>query len=217
VSGSFFIRCNGRRRGIGRAAVVLSIAAAAILIAFGCGKGGNGAETDPEKGSDAEILNTALAQELTTFDLYTQGRPLLRGSMRAVGRQLRAQQQEYVNSLTKVIRGLGGTVEAEPAELDLSQVDDQADLLGLAYRLESAALASYIDAAPRLFTAAPRTLDASLAAGHAQHLVLLRQGMGASQAASAPEAFDGGEVPPPAGAGRDDDPPPAGAGSGGGG
>jgi len=167
----------------------------------GCGKSGRGAETDPEKGHDVEILNAALSGELTTLDAYTQGRLLLRGSQRAVGRLLRAQEQEYVDALTKAIRGLGGETEAEAEELDFSPLKTQADFLALAYELESSALASYVDAAPGLFTAAPRTLDVSLAAGHAQHLVLLRQALGASPAASAPEAFDGGEVAPPGGKG----------------
>jgi Ferritin-like domain len=168
-----------------------------IVSAVGCGKGGHGAETDPEKGSDVEALNAALVRELTTLDAYTRGRPLLEPPMRAVGRQLRAQEQEYVDALTKAIRGLGGDTEAEPEEVDFSGVEDQADFLTLAYELESASLAFYGEAAPRLFTGAPRTLDVSLAAGHAQHLVLLRQGLGVSPAASVPEAFGGGEVPPP--------------------
>ncbi len=196
---SSFLRCSDRRRGIGRAAVVFSVAIVAIFLATGCGKGGHGAETDPEKGSDVELLNAALARELTALDAYTQGQLLLRGSMRAIGRQLRAQEQEYVDALTKTIRGLGGVVEVEPEELDFSRVENQAGFLALVYELESAALASYIDIAPRLFTAAPRTLDAALAAGHAQHLVVLRQGLGASPAASIPEGFDDGEVPPPIG------------------
>jgi hypothetical protein len=190
----------GRRRGIGRAACVLALAfVAALVVVSGCGKGGHGAETDPEKASDSAILNDALARELTMVDAYTRGRALLRGPQRTVGRQLRAQEQEYVDALTKGIRGLGGDTEAEAEELDFSQVDRQADLLALAYELESAALAAYVEAAPRLYTSAPRMLDASLVAGHAQHLVVLRQSLGASEAASIPEAFDGGEVPPPGG------------------
>ena len=192
---------SGRRRGFGRAAAVLALILAAVLIVGGCGDSGRGAETDPEKGSDAEILNEALARELTLLDAYTRGRPLLRGPQRAVGRQLRAHEQEYVNALTKAIRGLGGDTEAEPEELDFSEVDDEAGLLALIYELESAALAFYIDAAPRLYTSAPRALDASLAAGHAQHLVVLRQGLGVDAAGSAPEGFDGGEVPLPDGGG----------------
>lgn len=192
---------SGRRRGFGRAAAVLAlILAAALVIAAGCGDSGRGAETDPEKGSDAEILNEALARELTILDAYTLGRPYLGGSQRALGRQLRAQQQEYIDALTKAIRGLGGDTEAEPEELDLADVEGRPGLLALLYELESSALAFYVDAAPRLYTSAPRTLDASLAAGHAQHLVVLRQGLGIDRAASVPEGFDGGEVPLPAGA-----------------
>lgn len=191
------LRGGGWRRGFGRAAAALCVAAS--LLALGCGKSGHGAETDPEKASDAAILNAALAQELTVIRAYGRGLPLLRGRLRAVGREFRAQEQEYVDALTKAIRGVGGETDAEAGQLDSPPAKSQAGSLALVYELESAALASYIDAAPRLFTAAPRSLAASLAAGHAQHLVVLRQGLGAGPAASAPEAFDGGEVPPPGG------------------
>lgn len=192
--------CGGRR-GFGRAAAFLALFLSLALVAGGCGASGHGAETDPEKGRDAEFLNEALSRELTMLGAYMRGRPLLRGPQRAVGRQLRAQEQEYADALTRGIRGLGGEIEAEPEELEFAGVKDQAAFLALAYELEGAALAFYEGAAPRLYTSAPRTLDAALAAGHAQHLVVLRQGLGASRAESVPEAFDGGEVPPPAGNG----------------
>lgn len=184
----------GGRRGFGRAAV---IAVALAVAASGCGDSGHGAETDPEKGSDAAILNASLSRELTILSAYAHGRSLLRGAQRAVGRQLYAQEQEYVDAVTKAIRGLGGDTEAEAEELDFSQVKSQADFLGLAYELEGAALDSYVDKAAQLYTAAPRTLDAALAAGHAQHLVVLRRGLGAGEAESVPEAFDSAEVPAP--------------------
>ena len=190
------LRGGGRRRGFGRAAAALCSVVAASLLLIGCGKSGHGALTDPEKASDAAILNASLSQELTALDAYGRGLPLLGPRLRAVGRQFRAQEQEYVDALTKAIRGVGGETDAEAGEPDFSAVKDQAGFLALAYELESAALASYVAAAPRLFTAAPRGLAASLAAGHAQHLVVLRQGLGAGLAASVPEAFDGGEVPP---------------------
>ncbi len=193
----------GGRRGFGRAAVLALLLTSIAALAGGCGDSGHGAETDPEKGADAAILNDALAHELTLLDAYTEGRALLRGRQRAVGRQLRAQEQEYVDALTKAIRGLGGDTEAEVEELDLSRVKDQAAFLALAYELESGALAFYMEEAPHLYTSAPRTLDTSLAAGHAQHLVVLRQGLGANLAAAAPEAFDAGEVPPPSETGPD--------------
>jgi hypothetical protein len=199
VGSDFEVGICGRRRGFGRAAVLPLVVLAAGLLAAGCGKSGNGAETNPEKGSDAAILNASLARELTLLDVYTRGQPLLAGDLRAVVRRFRAQQQEYVSALTKALRGLGGDVEAEAEELDPADLRTRQSLLDLLYARESAALAAYIEEAPRLYTSAPRTLDASLAAGHAQHLVLLRQAMGAGQADSIPEAFDGGEVPPPAG------------------
>jgi hypothetical protein len=192
----------GGRRGFGRAAPHQALALVATLVAAGgCGKGGHGAETDPEKGSDAAILNGALARELTLLGAYTHGGDLLRGPQRAVGRRLRGQEQEYVDALTKGIRGLGGEAEAEAEELDLGGAKGRAGVLGLLYELESVALAAYVEAAPRLNTSAPRTLDVSLAAGHAQHLVALRQALGAGGVAAVPEAFDGGEVPPPPGDG----------------
>jgi hypothetical protein len=198
VDGDSSIGGSGRRRGFSRAAAVLALILAATLLgAGGCGDSGRGAETDPEKGSDAEILNEALARELTLVEAYARGRPFLRGAQRAIGRQLRAHEAEYVDALNKAIRGLGGDVEAEPEDLDLTEIEGRAGLLPLLYELESGALSFYIDAAPRLYTPAPRTLAASLVAGHAQHLVVLRQALGISAAASVPEAFDGGEVPLP--------------------
>ena len=192
----------GRRRGFGRAACLFALAALA-LVAAGCGDSGHGAETDPEKGSDATILNEGLSRELTALDAYTRGNGLLRGPERVLGRQLRAQEQEYVDALTKAIRGLGGDTEAAAEELDFAQVKDRGAFLALAYELESAGLAFYEAVAPRLNTSAPRTLATTLAAGHAQHLVVLRQALGAGPAASIPEGFDGGEVPPPGGSGPD--------------
>lgn len=175
----------------------LVAALVAILLVAGCGKKGEGAKTDPEKGADAAILNSALSQELTLLDAYTRGLPMLKGSLRTVGRELRAQEKEYIDGLTKAIRGLGGETDAEKGELDLADVKTQADFLALAYDLENAAYASYLDDSPRLYTSAPRTLATALAAGHAQHLVVLRQGLGAGLANAVPEAFESGELPPP--------------------
>jgi hypothetical protein len=176
----------------------LALLLAAMLLTGGCGDSGHGAETDPEKGSDATILNEALSRELAMLAVYTHGISRTRGPHLILDRRLRAQEQEYVDALTKAIRGLGGDTEAEPEEPDLAAAKGEAAILDLAYELESAALAFYVEAAPRLYTSAPRTLDAALAVGHGQHLVVLRQALGADPSASVPEAFDGGEVPPPA-------------------
>lgn len=183
-----------QRRGAGRAVLVLLLAALASL-AVGCGDG-DGA-SDSEKTADVEILNAALARELAAVQAYGHGQPLLRGPYAAVGREFRGQAQEHVDAITKAVRGLGGKTDAEALELDYEGVESQTDFLAFAYDLENAALAAYIEAARRLATDAPSTLAASLAASHAQHLVVLRQGLGASPAASAAEAFEPGDLPPP--------------------
>lgn len=174
----------------------LIVAATLTLFAVGCGSGDDAA-TDNEKAADVEILNAALAQELTAVDAYTQGLPLLRGPLLAVGREFRAHEQEHADALIKAIRGLGGETEAEASELERPGPKSRAEFLALAYAQENAALASYLDAAPQLATAGPRALAASLAASHAQHLVVLRRGLGADLVSAAPEAFEPGDLPAP--------------------
>jgi bacterioferritin (cytochrome b1) len=185
---------RGRRRGSARVAALLALAALAALAA-GCGEGDRA--TDEEKAADVEVLNAALARELTVASAYGRGERLLRGPYRAVGREFRSQAQEHADALTKAIRGLGGRTDAEQEELDFAGVTSQADFLALAYGLENAALAAYLEATPRLATEAPRTLAASIGASHAQHLVILRQGLGATPAESASEPFEPGDLPPP--------------------
>ena len=173
----------------------------AILVAPGCGPSGEGAKTDPEKGADAELLNAALGEELELLHGYTRAVPGLSGESQAVARRFRGHQQEYVDAITKALRGLGAEVEAEPALAKWAAGEARADLLARLYRLEGDVLIADLDAVPLLNTAAPRTLAASLAAGHAAHRVVLRRALGVPAAELAPEAFDSGEEPLPA-AGR---------------
>jgi len=184
-----------RRRGLGRAAVFLAVAAA--LLASGCGSGGDGAQAESEKASDAEALNTLLAQELTAIAAYESSLGLLQGRTLAIGRQLLGQDQAHLDALTKVIRGLGGETEAEAGELEEPGPKTRAEALTLAYEEENAALSEALDSPPNLYTAAPRAVAAALAASHAQHIVLLRQLLGSGLASSVPEPFENGEEPPP--------------------
>jgi hypothetical protein len=190
---------SGWRRGFGRAAVFLVVALA--VAAGGCGRSANVAADDSEKAADVEVLNTALARELTAIDVYGRSLPLLRGRRLAIARQLRGQDQAHVDALTKSIRGLGGETDAEASELEDPGPKNQAEALSQLYEEENAALDQALDAASHLQVSAPRTLAAALAASHAQHLVVLRQALGAAPAASVPEAFDTGDLPPPAGKG----------------
>lgn len=182
-----------RRRGFGRAAVFLGLLA---LCLTGCGRSGHGAATDSEKASDVGYLNTILGQEMTLIDAYDRALPRLRGSALAVGRLLRGQNQTHVDAVTKAIRGVGGETEAEATELETSPPKTKEEALLLVYEGENAALDEALGANPHLNTMAPRTLAASLAASHAQHLVALRQLFGEDLAESIP-AFETGDIPPP--------------------
>lgn len=167
----------GGGRGFGRALAAVALAIAAVAAMASCGGHGHGAETDPEKGSDAAILNTALSRELTLLDVYEQGRRYLRAPQ-GLGRRLRAEEGEYVDDVTKAIRGLGGESEAEAEEVDLAEARGRAGFLALVGGLEAEAREFYVAKAAQLNTAAPRTLDAWLAAGHGEHLGMLPPGGG---------------------------------------
>lgn len=185
------------RRGFGRVAAVLAVALVATLVACGCGGGGDDATTDSEKAADVAILNEALAEELTAVAAFARVLPLLHGEMLSVAREFRGQDQAHVDGLTKTIRGLGGETEAEAAEPEGSGPKNRAEALTLAYEAENAALAEDLGAPSRLHTEAPRAVTASIAANHAQHLVVLRQGLGVPLAGAVPEPYESGELPPP--------------------
>jgi predicted small lipoprotein YifL len=183
------------RRGFGRAAVFLILAA--TLAVCGCGRKGHGAQTDSEKAADVAILNDSLAGELTAVAAFERALPLLRGGMLVVAREFRGQDQAHVDALTKAIRGLGGEAEAEAAELEAPGPRDEAEALVLAYEAENTALAEDLAAPPRLQTSAPRAVTAAIGANHAQHLVVLRQGLGVPLRDVVPQPYESGDLPPP--------------------
>jgi hypothetical protein len=193
--GARSVKVNCRwRRGSGRAAVFLLLG---FVLLVGCGKSGQGAKTDSEKAAEVEQIDDLLAWSLTTIDAYDRALPLLRGEMRAVARQFRGQAQAHADALTKAIRGLGGETEAEAFELEVPAPQSQPEALVFLYEAENAALGQTLEAAPQLEFAAPRTLAAVLAGSNAQHLTVLRQGLGVGLVDSVPRPFEDGEEPPP--------------------
>jgi hypothetical protein len=196
--GAKHLRCgpSDRRRGASRA-VVLLLALILALGGGGCGKHGHGAQTDSEKAADNEVLNELLAEELTLVEAYGPSIALAHGRNRALALQLRGQDQAHVDALTKAIRGVGGETDAEATPLEGKRPQSEVEALTLAYEAESSALGQALGSVPRLQTPAARGLAASLATSHAEHLVVLRQALGASLAASVPAPFETGDQPPP--------------------
>jgi rubrerythrin len=189
---------RGERRSGGASLCLAAAAIAAALAICGCGSSDSSSSVEAEKESDAEIVNVGIGQELTLIEAFEGGEALLRRPQaRRTIRLFKAQEQEHLNGLTKTIRGLGATVDAEASEVDLAEVKDERDFLLLAYELTGSALTGFLEAVPHLATARPRALIASIAANEAQHQVALRQLLGADLPESVPEGFDTGEVPPP--------------------
>jgi len=198
---------NPRRRHAHRALAALLVAAALSAAAplTGCGDdgndsgGGGGGDVAAEKAADAEVLNVAISQELTLVEAFDLGLPLVRRPQaKRLFRQFIAQEREHIDGFTKAMRGLGGEVDAEPEEIDLSDVKSESDYLLFAYDLIGLQLTHFLDDVTHLHNRAPQSFAAAIAASQAQHLVVLRQLLGADLSEAVPEAFDTGEVPPPA-------------------
>jgi rubrerythrin len=177
--------------------ITFFLAAAAILAIAGCGGGGGASSTESEKEADAAIVNAALARELTAIGAYTATLPHLRGADLALARELRAQEQEHVDGLTKALRGLGAPVEAEPEEADLGEAKSRGEFLAYLYERESSLVANHLREVADLSLPWPRALLGSIVADEAQHLTLLRQALGAGPAESVPKAFESGTAPAP--------------------
>ncbi len=167
---------------------------ALVILVAGCGESGT---TDSEKAADVEILNALLSRELTLVDAYARDMAPLRGQMRAVAGEFRGQGQAHVDALIKSIRGLGGETDAEAEEIEAPRPKGKEEALTLLYEEENAALAGAQEAVPQVENTAPRILAAALTASHAQHLVVLRQGLGVGLARSVPAPFESAEEPPP--------------------
>jgi Ferritin-like domain len=184
----------------------LAALAVAALLA-GCGGGDGDGQVAREKAADAEILNVAIGQELTLAEAFESALPhLRRAEAGALFRRMIAQEREHLDGFTKAMRGLGGEVEVEAEEVDVSSLKGEREFLLLTYELTGLQLTRFLDDVTDLQMPAPQSFAASTAASQAQHLVALRRLLGAGLVESVPEAFDTGEVPPPG------PPPPAPAG-----
>lgn len=190
---------------LGRSALVTLVSLALLVVGAGCGGGGDdGGGGGEEKSdvaaareSDAEVVNVALSQELTLTQVYRHSLPLLKGEARAIARQFLSQEEEHIDGVTKVLRGLQAEAEGEVEEVDYGDVVDEEDALLQLYEITNLQVKHFIDDVAHLEGIAPRALISTMAANEAQHLTILRQLLGADRAESVPEAFDGGEVPPP--------------------
>jgi rubrerythrin len=121
-----------------------------------------------------------------------------------VAKLFRDQEQEHADGLTQALEGLGGAAPRPPAPQEVEElgaVQSQEEFLRFAVELENMAVVAYIDAHRRLQSPDLLKTGAQIIANEGQHLVVLRQALGASPAESVPSAFEAGSDP----AGRDVD------------
>jgi rubrerythrin len=140
--------------------------------------------------TDIGILAGALALELAAIDAYSRAAGLLSGPSRAAGEAFLAHEQEHANVLTKAIKQLGGEATTNPIALDFGSVRSERDALELASDLEQVAIATYLDAVPKLSTANLRTTAVQIAIAEAEHLAVLQDALGRPPA---PRAFVSGD------------------------
>jgi len=180
-----------------RRALLLGAAAAllgATLAACGNGSGSSGSG---EKERDVRVLNEILGRQLAAVAAYGQALPHLRGADLAAAQQFRAQEQEHVDATTKTLRGIGGEADPPAETIEADNLNTRADSLEFLYEMESATLDAELSAVGKLSIDWPRPLIASMATNQAQHLVLLRQALGAKPSEIVPSAFETGELPLP--------------------
>ncbi|HET9592824.1 MAG TPA: ferritin-like domain-containing protein [Solirubrobacterales bacterium] len=176
----------------------LLLGAVAVLAAAGlsaCGGSSSAGAGDKER--DVRVLNEILGRQLAAVAAYSQVLPHLHGAELAAARQFRAQEQEHVDATTKTLRGIGGEADPPAETIEADNLNTRADSLGFLYEMESATLDAELSAVGKLSADWPRPLLGSMAANQAQHLVLLRQALGARPSEAVPSAFETGEIPAP--------------------
>jgi len=153
------------------------------------------ASTQPS--GDAQILDTVLARQEGVVEALAEVGPGLPPRLAHMAAYFRAQEQEHVDSLLKALRGLNSPAQAAPEPIDTSDLKSDRERLVFIYEAESATIDEELSAISKLEASWPRSLLASTVANQAQHLVLLRQALGAGPLASVPGPFENGTTEAP--------------------
>jgi hypothetical protein len=197
-----------RRRLVAAALTVLLLAALA-----GCGGGSGGTasatadaaarEADApaaaaQPSPDADALNAVLARQEAAVEAFAQVIPALPSHLSHLASYFRAQEQEHVDAVLKVMRGAARiAVEPSPESIEVGELGSDRERLVFLYEVESATIDEELRAIADLETAAARTMLAATVANQAQHLILLRQALGAGPLTSVPVPFENGTAEPP--------------------
>lgn len=137
---------------------------------------------------DIGILNAAIALEHEGIAAYTiaAGSGLLQPAVVQVGVTFRGHHQVHRDELIKAVRSLGGEPPAAKsdaeyaADLGVSKLKDQTDVLRLALQLERGATNAYLGLIPSLKVQNFHLLAARMAGDEAYHVAILANALGES-------------------------------------
>ncbi|MDX6691506.1 MAG: hypothetical protein QOG15_2963 [Solirubrobacteraceae bacterium] len=149
---------------------------------------------------DLGIVEHAITLERVAVLAYDTllGGGLLDPSVTRVVKLFRGHEQQHVDALVAAMTALRGAVPAKPSgvkDIDavvkgIGDVKSQADVIGFAIELETAAVAAYLDAHRNLRDAGLLQTSATIMADEGQHLVVLRL---AADTPPVPNAFETGK------------------------
>lgn len=197
----------------------VSIAGAALLAACGDDDDDDGSGSDttqaPEDGGDADmdivLANTATSLEALAVATYETAAGSGLVETPAVGDAaalFRDHHQEHFDALVATVEGAGATPFTEPNAVVKEQVVDpavaaaqnEADIIDLAFTLESAAAQTYVFAATALSTPGLRSTIMAIGGVESRHALILATVGGKPVEERFPAAFFMSENPLPEGA-----------------
>ena len=172
---------QARRTFLGQSGLLLSGAAIALL-------SGTGALAKEKSGTaqDVSILNVALGLEHEGINAYTLGAKsgLLQKPVLEIAVRFQDDHKEHRDALAATIRKLGGkpveekSLDAYAKALKADTLKNQADVLGLAARLELGATNAYLGVIPSFKDAQLAKVAARLAADEVMHWAILNNALG---------------------------------------
>ena len=128
-------------------------------------------------GADADVLNFALTLELLEARFYEQGLQRvegLRSEYRLVAVEIRDNESEHVQVLSRLIAGLGASPVTEP-QFDFGDAFSSEDrFLEVAQQLEDTGVAAYNGAIPRLSDREALGSAAAIVNVEARHSAIIR-------------------------------------------
>ena len=173
-------RVAARRAFLGRAGVVLSGAAVALL----AGRDALATTTASSAESDTRILNTALGADLEAIAAYQVGAEsgLLQKPVLDLAVTFQGHHKEHADVLAKTIAKLGGKPVAAKSKYTFptENLKTQNDVLRFAATLEKGAVSAYLGAVPVFGDRELARAAASILGDEAMHWAILRNALGES-------------------------------------